>query len=256
MDRRIWEVDLNMIGSLTINENISFRQEKGFDLYQFYSDIVLEKSNSGIKATITAYAPNSGMAEMAAYVYFGRMTDVLSLDNELPIYLSMYEDSVRINSETYSRRRLEKSDFIKAFKMARKFELEAPKLLRAIGWYSKGKVSQNTLDKFLSYWNVIEIVGKEFHTETDRTKKGVKNQIYQCFNDYFGDISGWNLPQNWIDDMYEKRNKIVHGGEDTTVESINNVSKLLPLLEKTCHSLINNIIDSKYERIEFKHIDF
>lgn len=55
-----------------------------------------------------------------------------------------------------SRRLLSKSDIISAFKMARRFELEQPKLLRAIGWYSKGKISLNTFDQFLAYWNIFQ----------------------------------------------------------------------------------------------------
>lgn len=140
--------------------------------------------------------------------------------------------------------------------MARRFELEQPKLLRAIGWYSKGKISLNTFDQFLAYWNVIEILGKEFHTHTDRTQNGVKNQIYQCFIDFFGEIESWGLPANWIDNMYDKRNEIVHGGEDTTLEAINLVPELVPLLEQTAKSLIDHIIDSKYDRREFIHFDF
>jgi len=140
--------------------------------------------------------------------------------------------------------------------MARKFEIDQPRLLRSIGWYAKGKISQNTFDKFLAFWNVIEILGKEFHSETERTSKGVKNQIYQCFTDYFGAIDCWDLPQSWIDKMYDKRNEIVHGGEDTTIEAINVVSELIPLLEQTSKRLIDTIIDSNYERNEFIHFDF
>lgn len=29
---------------------------------------------------------------------------------------------------------------------------------------------------------------------------GIKNQIYQCFIDFFGEIRDWQLPVNWIDD--------------------------------------------------------
>ncbi len=78
-----------------------------------------------------------------------------------------------------SRRILTKSNIITAFKMARKFESEQSKVLRAIGWYSQGKLSHNKFDQFLASWNVIEILAKEFHTATDRTSSRVENQIYQ-----------------------------------------------------------------------------
>lgn len=251
MNRRIWEVDFDVFGPISIANEITFRQEKGFDQHQFYSDISLRKSPFGIKATITAYADNISIAETVAYVYFGRMRDVLSLENDIPIQLYKHEGAFANQKNFVSRRLLKKSDIISAFKMARRFELEQPKLLRAIGWYSKGKISQNTFDKFLAYWNVIEILGKEFHTHTDRTQNGIKNQIYQCFIDFLGEIETWGLPTNWIDTMYDKRNEIVHGGEDTTIESINIVFELVPLLEQTAKRLIDQIINSKYDREEF-----
>lgn len=255
-DRKIWEIDFDVVGPISITKEITFRQEKGFDQHQFYSDIRLNKSTYGIQATITAYADNINIAETVAYVYFGRMRDVLVLVNDIPIQLYKHE-GVFANKVSFANRRLlSKSDIISAFKIARRFELEQPKLLRAIGWYSKGKISQNTFDQFLAYWNVIEILGKEFHTHTERTQSGIKNQIYQCFIDYFGEIGNWQLPVNWINDMYDKRNEIVHGGEDTTLEAINLVSELVPLLEQTAKNLIDQIIDSQYGRIESIHFDF
>lgn len=256
MSRRIWEVDFDVVGPISITNEITFRQEKGFDQHQFYSDIKLTKSAYGIKATVTAYADNISIAETVAYVYFGRMRDVLALENDIPIQLYKHEGAFANQKSYASRRLLNKSDIISAFKMARRLEVEQPKLLRAIGWYSKGKETQNTLDRFLAYWNVIEILGKEFHIHTDRTQNGVKNQIYQCFIDVFGEIGNWELPAGWIDNMYDKRNEIVHGGEDTTIESINLVSELVPLLEQTAKGLTDRIIDSIYDRTEFIHYDF
>ncbi|MFK3957887.1 methylamine utilization protein MauJ [Guptibacillus hwajinpoensis] len=255
MDRKIWEIDFDVLGPLSIERNIRFKQEKGFDQHQFYSDVELLKSSYGFKATITAYAETMDIAETVAYVYFGRMRDVLSLTNDIPIQLHRNEGRYNNLKSFRSRRLLTKSNIITAFKMARKLESEQPKLLRAIGWYSKGKLSNNTFDQFLAFWNVIEILGKEFHTVTNRTTDGVKNQIYQCFIDYFGEIETWDLPERWIDLMYDKRNGIVHGGEDTTLEAIKETSKVLPLLEKTSKELIDKIIDRNYDRSEFKYFN-
>ncbi|WP_088356648.1 methylamine utilization protein MauJ [Bacillus cereus] len=256
MERKIWEIDFDVIGPISIERNIRFKQEKGFDQHQFYSDIELSKSSYGFKATITAYADTIDMAETVAYVYFGRMRDVLSLTNDIPIQLNKNEGRFNMTRNFTSRRILTKSNIITAFNMARKFESEQSKLLRAIGWYSKGKLSHNTFDQFLAFWNVIEILAKEFHTVTDRTSSGVKNQIYQCFIDYFGEIENWDLPERWIDSMYDKRNGIVHGGEDITLEAIKETSKMIPLLEKTSKVLIDKIIDDNYDRSEFQYLDF
>ena len=53
---KIREIDFDVVGPITIASEVTFRQEKGFDQHQFYSDIRLKKSTYGIKATITAYA--------------------------------------------------------------------------------------------------------------------------------------------------------------------------------------------------------
>lgn len=260
MNRKIWEVDFDLIGPISIANPISFRQEKGFSQHQFYSDINLIKRPYGLAATITAYADNINIAETVANVYFGRMRDVLSLENDIPIQLHKHEGSFINQKDFVNRRLLSKSDIISAFKMARKFEIEHPILLRAIGWYSKGKISLNTFDQFLAYWTVIEILSKKYHTPTERTKSNtdekIKNKIYQCFIDFFGEIENWELPNKWIDDMYEKRNKIVHGEEDTTLESIVAISELIPLLMQISKKLIDCIIDSKYDRKEFVQFDF
>lgn len=255
--RKIWEVDFNIIGPLTLEREVQFKQEKGFDhQQQFYSDINLKPTSSGFKATITAYADSLETAETVAYVYFGRMRDVLSLNNDIPIQLNTNEGWFNNRKNFTSRRRLTKSDVIIAFKMARHFEIEHPKLLRSIGWYSKGKLSYNTFDQFTAFWNVIEIISKEYHTTTSRTSRGIKNQIYQCFIDNFGEIRSWDLPEDWIDDMYDKRNVIYHGGQDITLDTIKDTSKLIPLLEKTSKELIDKIISANYHENDFEYLVF
>lgn len=254
--RKIWEIDFDVIGPISIEKNLRFRHEKGFDSQQFYSDIKITKSSLGFKATITAFADTIDIAEVVANVYFGSMRDVLSVNNDIPIQLHKNEGRLSAARSFRSRRVLTEADINSAFKMARLFESEQPKLLRAIGWYSKGKLSNNTFDQFFSFWNVIEILGGHYHTPTDRTKDGVKNQIYQCFIEYFGEIKSWDLPEKWIYSMHAKRNQIFHGGEDINMEAINETSKMIPLLEETSRRLINEIIDSKYSRSDFVHFDF
>lgn len=256
LTRKVWEIDFDLIGPISIKNNFEFRQEKGFDNQQFYSDIKIMKSLIGLKATITAYADSMDIAETVAYVYFGRMKDVLSLVNDIPIQFHKFEGRDIRHLEFTSRRLLTKSDVITAFKMAREFESAQPSLLKAISWYSKGKLSYNTFDQFFAFWSVLEISAKEYHTENDRTKLGVKNQIYQSFLDYFGPKEDWDFPDCWLDFMYEKRNHIFHGKEHNSLEAINEISKLIPLLEKTAKKLIDKIIDSKYNRNEFTHFDF
>lgn len=252
--QRIWEVDIDIIGAITIREDISFTQEKGFDSEQFYSNISLKDEQFGISCTLTANAENIDIAKTVAFVYLGRMIDVLILDNDLPLVLQEHDSHISRNTKATARRQFIKSEFEDAFKIARKLEQENRVLLKAIGWYAKGKTSNNTMDSFLSFWNVIEIVGKQYHTENERTKLGVKNKVYQCFLEHFGTEEHWGVLPEWIDDMYDKRSSIAHGGEEATSEAINKIAELIPSLENISRNIILKVLDKQYPQDIWKII--
>lgn len=127
--RRIWEVDIDIIGAVMITENISFKQQKGYDKEQFYSNISLQNQKFGISATLTAYAENIDIAKTVAFVYLGRMIDVLVLDNDLAIVLQERGNYFIGEEQSITRRRFEKNELELAFKVARKLELEHKVLL-------------------------------------------------------------------------------------------------------------------------------
>lgn len=176
------------------------------------------------------------------------MIDVLSYQLDLPLMLTRSDMKETITTKFNTRRIIDKNEVREAFNISRILELEEPNLLRALGWLTKGKVTQNNLDRFLAYWNVIEILGTCYFTETVRTSgdNRTKNKIYQCFIDYFGKaINKWGIPDRWIDEMYTKRNVIVHGAQEVNLESIIEISNLLPLLEKMSNELISEILERK-----------
>lgn len=189
INRRIaWEVELEVIGDITVENTMRLRQEKGFDLDQFYSNIKIVNSKNGIKATVTAYAPNSKVAHEAALLYFGKMKDVLSLEIEIPLELVFYESQILRVTNYKTKRIVEKKEFENTFEKSRELELIHQALLKAISWYSKGMNAINSLDRFNSLGNVIQIIGSKYFSETDRTRgeAKTKNKIYQCFIDHFG----------------------------------------------------------------------
>ncbi len=222
--RKVWEVAIDIVGPISILKDLSFQQEKGFDEDQFYSNIILKNENVGVTTTVTAYADSREIAKTAALVFLGRMIDILVIDNNIPLILQDNEKRTKYVDKASTRRLLELEDFIAAFNVARRLETDHPMLLKSIGWYAKGKISNNTLDSFLAYWNAIEITGMEYHTVTERTRNGVINKIYQCFLDYFGDPQSWGVHERWINDMHDKRSRIAHGAEETTAEAITGVS--------------------------------
>lgn len=241
--RKVWEVAIDIVGPISISKDISFKQEKGFDEDQFYSNIILKNEKVGVTATVTAYADSSEIAKTAALVFLGRMTDILVIDNNIPLILQDNENRAKYLDRASTRRLLEKEDFIAAFNVARILETNHPMLLKSIGWYSKGIISNNTLDSFLAYWNAIEITGTKYHTETERTPSGAINKIYQCFLEYFGDPQSWDVHERWINDMHDKRNRIAHGAEETTAEAITGVSVLIPTLAEISRKLIYKVLE-------------
>jgi hypothetical protein len=220
---------------------VNLRREKGFSSNQFYSDIIIKRSQQGFDITATAFADSMEDARIAAHVYLDRMKDVLCITKDIPLLLSNDE---RGRARYDNRLLLGSQDFIDAFDKARVYEQHQPELLRAMGWYAKGKTSTNAYDQFFAYWSVIEILGVAYHEETERTNRGQKNKIYQCFLDYFGTEENWLVPQDWIDKAYLQRNELYHGGTGTTLEEILQTAHHIDSLSYVSLILIRKIQES------------
>lgn len=254
--RTVWEVHLDINGPVKIERSFNLIQKKGVDLDQFYSNISIRNSNNGFNAFVTAYAPNAILAYKAAFIYFGKMIDVLSFNMNLPLYQQYHHKHKSIDPEIYKVKKiLRKYDFQKSFDESRQIELQSNgyTLLKALSWFRKARLTEDAMDQFVAYWNVIEILGTVFHTKTDRTKKGVINKIYQCFSDYFGEPKHWKFDEDWINKMHEIRSSLVHGGEFIDIEAIDRISTQLETLDITAYNIMKII---KYKNFNFnKTID-
>ncbi|KDN57502.1 methylamine utilization protein MauJ [Exiguobacterium sp. AB2] len=241
--RRTWRIDFDLVGPISIATNRLMRQPKGFSNQQFYSDVSITSASYGLKVTVTAFADNMQDAEIAAHVYLGRMRDVLTSLIDLPIQIETHETALSVKTRFSSRILLDKSDFELAFKKARFYEKHHPKLLQAMGWYSKAKLSTNAYDQFFAYWNAIEILGTAYHTETAKTKSGTINKIYQSFLDHFGPESEWPVQNDWINTYHGLRSRLYHGGTGTTLKEILNISSKIPSLSDTAIKFIHEIVN-------------
>jgi hypothetical protein len=241
-NRIVWEVKLDIIGPVKVDSHIQLIKEKGFDLDQFYSYILIKNSRNGFTANVTAYAPNADLAYKAAFIYFGRMVDLLSFNINLPLEQYVNTRKEKYN-ELFNRKRiLKRLDFEKAFNEVRQIEEQhGNDLLKALSWFRKARISQDAIDQFIAYWNVLEILGNAYHTETSRTNRGVINKVYQCFIDYFGEVGSWPVDESWINQMNNIRNRIVHGGHYADLETIEQISKQLKELDHTSFLIIKSI---------------
>lgn len=245
----IWEVDLFVDGPVALDRRHRTTQQKGFRPENpFYSDVeVVGISSGGLRATVTARAPNERLAFDAAVVFFGRMLDALAFEVNLPLFLSLTEEGPRNSRVRYhSRRIIEHEQIENAFRAADDLGMTEPAFLRSLGWYRKGLYTEDPLDKFLAFWNAIEIVTAGYYTtvpsiDHDRAKKGFKNQVWGCFIALWGPCDQWpNIPgdDRWIDENYEIRTNIAHGVSTIGVETVTSVINKLDTIQRVAHRFL------------------
>lgn len=257
-----WEVDLFVDGPVTtLPHRFRTSQQKGFRPENpFYSDIEISSIPSGgLRATVTARAPNEQLAFEAAVVFFGRMLDVLAFKVDLPLFLSLTDQGPRDGRARHnSRRIIERPEIEDAFQKADDLGLTQPPFLRSLGWYRKGLYTEDPLDKFLAFWNAIEIVAAGYYRTVEsidhkRAKKGVKNQIWGCFLALWGPCEQWpDMPSDhgWIDDNYKIRKNIAHGTVPVGIETIALVVGKLDMIQQVAHRFLQGWRDA------FLHADW
>jgi hypothetical protein len=244
-----WEVDLFVDGPITLDRRYRTTQQKGFRPENpFYSDVeVAGIPSGGLRATVTARAPNERLAFDAAVVFFGRMLDALAFEVDLPLFLSLTEEGSR-NSRVrhHSRQIIGHQQIENAFRAADDLGMTEPAFLRSLGWYRKGLYTEDPLDKFLAFWNAIEIVTAGYYgtvesIDQERAKKGSKNQVWGCFIALWGECERWpNIPgdNRWIDENYETRTKIAHGISPVDIETVTSVINRLDVIQRVAHRFL------------------
>jgi hypothetical protein len=149
------------------------------------------------------------------------------------MYIGLLEGQpVRIASHDV-RRVIDREEWLSAFNESRSLATSEPTFLRAMGWYRKGLYTEDPFDKFLAFWNSIEIVAAKYHPKTEAAKGGTKNQTFECFHALWGDRNRWPLiaeDEQWIKTNYEMRKDIAHGIASIDVEQVEPVLEKLELL--------------------------
>lgn len=246
-----WEVDLFVDGPVTLSRRHRTTQQKGFRPENpFYSDVeVTGIPSGGLRATVTARALSERLAFDAAVVFFGRMLDALAFEVDLPLFLSLTEQGPR-NSRVrhHSRRIIGSRQIDNAFRVADDLGMTEPAFLRSLGWYRKGLYTEDPLDKFLAFWNSIEIVAAGYYKtveaiDQERAEQGSKNQIWGCFIALWGTCERWpNIPgdDRWIDENYEIRTKIAHGISPVGIEIVTLVVNRLDVIQRVAHRFLRD----------------
>lgn len=243
----IWEVVLYVDGPVTVRRRVITTQQKGFRVDDpFYSDIEILGIPSGIKATVTARAQDHTVAYKAAVFFFGHMVDALTLAINRPMYLSLTERE-RSNRQRHDVKRVvEREEFESAFCEAHQLAQGSPSFLRSLGWYRKGLTSEDPLDRFLAFWNSIEIVAGKYSRyvptiNTQRAKNGSISQVWECFKALWGPCDKWPVipgQDKWVDQSYAIRVGVAHGSEPIDIHKVTEVSERLQAIEEVAYHFL------------------
>lgn len=244
----VWNVDTYVDGPITVKRRVVTTQQKGFKVDDpFYSDIEIAPGNpSGLKVTVTARAPDHAVAYKAAVYFFGHTLDALTLRVNRPMHLSLTARERSSASRHDVRRIIEPKEFEGAFSEAHNLGQGSPSFLRSLGWYRKGLTTDDPLDKFLAFWNSIEIVaGKYYHyvptIDKERAKNGCISQVWECFKALWGPCDGWPViagQTKWIDQSYAVRVGVAHGSDPIDIHKVAEVAEKLPVIEEVSHRFL------------------
>ncbi|MCO5210448.1 MAG: hypothetical protein M9936_12175 [Caldilinea sp.] len=243
----IWEVYLYVDGPVTVKSRIRTTERKGFHPQNpFYSDVQIESVPSGLRARLTARAQDKKLAYKAGVYFFGQMLDVLTLRIKQPMYLGLFQGSKPRQVEHNVRRMLDRDDFTDAFQDAHELAVHNHQFLRSLGWFRKGLTADDPLDKFLAFWNSIEIVASSYYRFVDgidqeRASNGSKSQIWECFKLMWGVCDVWPViaaQRSWIDDNYAVRTDIAHGVAFVNIQDVEKVAARLPDIEEVSYQFL------------------
>ena len=243
-----WDITLNVYGPITVERKFSFRQRKDFHFNdRLYSDIEVSKNGSlGITITLTAFANEQTIARKAGLYFCGQALDVLSTNINLPTILTLTDSkSVPARVET-ERRRLTEDELNEAFKTARLWVLTEPTFLRAVCWYRKGLYTEDPFDKFLAFFNSIEILCNKYNPNRVRCNNpgtNTKCHMWETFKAVWGECPEWPIIQNrmtWIDENYDMRKDIAHGIASIDINVVENVISKIDTIKQVAHKLITD----------------
>lgn len=238
-----WQVECYVSGPLKVSTPIKLREQKGINLDDpFYSDIEITNTTSGVKVTVTAFASTDELARRAGLFFVGQMLDVLTFSLNQPINLSLQKGPKFTQNEFDVQRIIEKIEWSNSFKISRQLSFDEPTFLRAIGWYRKGLCTEDPLDKFLAFWNSIEIVANKYHPPLQPGRaKGAKNFIWACFIELWGNCTQWPVipgETNWIDENYDKRVEIAHGTSSVDIEQVERVLNMITRIKPLAYGFL------------------
>ncbi len=237
-----WIIQLFVDGPIAVATPIRFQHPKGFNgRRQFYSEINVQTSQSGLRMSVTAFARESNPARKAALVFVGEMLDVLATELKLPLRLSLLDPRGANRQDHSVKRVVTELELREAFSRARWFSEQQPTFLRALSWFRKGLVTEDPLDRFFAFWLALEIVAGKYHPDVPEARNGSKSQLWESFKFLWGEPANWPViagQLQWIDQNHALRVKIAHGTAAVDVEAVEHATEMGETIVEVAHQFL------------------
>jgi len=249
---RTYSVELTVFGQVTALSAINFKTDKELDLGNiFRSDITIKSHQQGLRISSTVWTADQDRAYKVALLFVGKMLDVLAIKTDTPLFVSN-NDIRNLVDKNVVRAVIDGQEFRECFDLSRYLNLNETAFLRALNWYRKGLYTEDPFDKFLAYWNSINVVAAKYHTPNDRTQAGIINQIWNCFETLWGpNTNDWeniNGDNRWINDNNDIRNNIAHGAIPVEIGYVEDVITRLDAVQKVANKFLIGWADSQLHR--------
>jgi hypothetical protein len=193
-----------------------------------------------VRITVGTHANSLQGANDAAVYFVGQAIDVLSLRINLPLYMNLFRPEFRAE-QNHVKRVINSDEWQEAFRSGQNYAIDRRTFSRALSWYRKGLVGENPVDQLLAYWAVLESISSQFSQRNTRTEGGVINQICNCFDQLWQDVSHWKVITNdaaAVNRFYVLRNEIAHGAIRVDIEKIKEILKVLPKYQRLARQFL------------------
>ena len=234
-----WEVELTVTGPMTVEHPLKLNVEKGARR-PFWTTAKIKRAPRGVTVDVVVRAHNQDEANDAAVYFVGQTLDVLCLNLDVPVYLSLSGNQYK-PVETKVRRVVTQSEWTDAFKLGRDYGIDRPVFSRALSWNRKGHTSEDPIDKLIAWWSSIEGVGSKFARKTEKTNAGAINQVCDCFDQLWDNVRQWRVIPNeaaLVNRFHELRNGIAHGFMPVDIENVREIAGYLPTLRELAHTFL------------------
>lgn len=236
-----FRIILAVSGAVTLEAAKACNIQKG-DTDPFRTELAFKRAVNGLHVEIKARGDTPIQATEAAVYFVGQHLDILSFWLKEPLHLNPTEYGYR-EVASNARRIIEPELIDRAVLILPQWREHRKAFLRSLSWYRKAKNSEDPVDRFMSFWSALEGVCAKCFRDAERTRRGVINQIADCFDQVWTDASQWRVipgRPDWINRLHNTRNGISHGFISVDIEQIKTISEALPTLEALTHDFLTD----------------